>query len=156
MASTLCKLALCAMAVLALNASPSHSLRILGILPLQSKSHFAICERLMRGLAERGHQVDVYSHFPQKKPRPNYTDYSLQGTVPSLTNNMSYDFMHTFAETVSIPALLKLGGEPLCDLLNLPMFQKLIREPPNNPPYDIVIVEVRYIETSFDCVRING
>lgn len=41
--------------------------RILGIFPLNGRSHMMMFEQLMKGLAKRGHQVDVVSTFPQKK-----------------------------------------------------------------------------------------
>jgi len=40
-------------------------------------------EELMKGLAKRGHQVDVVTHFPQKNPIPNYTEYQLGGEIVS-------------------------------------------------------------------------
>lgn len=46
--------------------------RILGLFPIQGKSHIIMFERLMKELAERGHEVDVLSHFPQKKPIPRW------------------------------------------------------------------------------------
>lgn len=44
--------------------------RILGVFPLPQKSHFIMYEKLMKGLAEKGHTVDVVSHFPQKEIKP--------------------------------------------------------------------------------------
>ncbi|XP_014220312.2 UDP-glucuronosyltransferase 1-3-like [Trichogramma pretiosum] len=131
-----------AVLLLAATLSTSHGLRILGIFPLQGKSHFVMCEALMRGLAAKGHQVDVYSHFPLKKPIPNYKDYSLAGTLPALANNMTYDYMNSFGGVISIPVLMNLIGNPVCELLNLPIFQNLIKNPPNDPPYDLVIIEM--------------
>ena len=64
-------------------------LRILALLPFDSKSHSIIQLTIMKELAAKGHQVDVYSHYPMKKPIPNYTDFSLAGTMPTLTNNLT-------------------------------------------------------------------
>ncbi|CAB0035861.1 unnamed protein product [Trichogramma brassicae] len=116
-----------------------NSLRILGIFPLQGKSHFVMSEALMKGLSAKGHQVDVYGHFPLKKPIPNYTDYSLAGTLPAFANNMTYEFMESFSKRISMKQMLEIVGEPICDLLNLPIFQKLLKDPPK---YDLVIVEI--------------
>lgn len=44
--------------------------KILGLFPLNSKSHFVMFERLMKALAEKGHEVDVLSHFPLKNTIP--------------------------------------------------------------------------------------
>lgn len=46
--------------------------KILGLFPLQSKSHFVMFEPYLKALAKRGHEVDVVSHFPLKKPVPGY------------------------------------------------------------------------------------
>lgn len=51
----------------------TYGAQILAIFPLCVTSHFAMFERLMKGLAERGHEVDVVSHFPQKRAIPRYT-----------------------------------------------------------------------------------
>jgi glucuronosyltransferase len=48
--------------------------KILGLFPLPSKSHFAVSSALIKELANRGHQVTVYSPFPEKSPIPNYTN----------------------------------------------------------------------------------
>lgn len=48
------------------------SYNILAIFPLHSKSHFVMFERLLIELTDRGHEVDVVSHFPQNKPIPRY------------------------------------------------------------------------------------
>lgn len=53
-----------------LGAQEAQNYKILAILPLNSRSHFVMFERLLKGLAEKGHEVDVVSHFPQKKPIP--------------------------------------------------------------------------------------
>ncbi|XP_058810722.1 UDP-glycosyltransferase UGT5-like [Phymastichus coffea] len=116
-------------------------LRILGLFPLHGKSHFVMCERLMKGLAEKGHQIDVYSHFPQKKPVPNYNDFSLDGTLPKIVNNMSYDVFKQF-QTVNMEIMMKEIANPVCDLLDIPIFQKLIQDLKTNQPYDVVIIEV--------------
>lgn len=117
-------------------------LRILGIFPINSRSHYAMCERLMKGLAAKGHQVDVYNHFPLKKSVPNFKDFSLAGSLPDLMNNMSYETISTI-QKVNI-RVMRMFGVDLCKQMDLPVFQKLLKNPPEDPPYDLVIVEVRY------------
>lgn len=103
----------------------------------------------MKALAERGHQVDVYSHFPLKNPVSNYTDFSLAGSLPILANNISYEtFIHGI-RTVSMSQLLDFGGPPTCDILNLPIFQNLVNNPPKDPAYDLVVTEVKKIYLIF-------
>lgn len=121
--------------------SATEALRILAVFPLHGKSHFTMCERLAKGLAEKGHQIDVYSHFPLKKPIKNYKDFSLAGSLPQILNNMSYEFIMAF-QSVNMQGMQENVGRPVCDLLKLPVFQQLIKNPPRDPPYDVVIVEV--------------
>lgn len=117
------------------------SYRILGLFPLNGKSHWNMQEVLMKELARRGHQVDVVSHFPLKKPIPNYKDISLKGSVPEVTNNMTATQALSFS-TPSMAALVQMVGSNTCTLFNHPKIQELIKNPPKDPPYDIVILEV--------------
>lgn len=134
-----------------LTAIPANGYRIFGIFPINVHSHFVMFERLMKGLAERGHQVDVVSHFPLKKPFPNYNDaVSLAGTMPDVTNNMTLDMLKAFDQSGSNTYhIASVFGTKLCDFMDLPKFKKLIKNPPKNPPYDLVIAEVSSID--FNC-----
>ncbi|XP_014204423.2 UDP-glucuronosyltransferase 2B18 [Copidosoma floridanum] len=120
----------------------AHGLRILGLFPYHSKSHFIMCEQVMKGLAAKGHQVDVYSHFPLTKPVSNYTDFSLKGTLQTGVNNVNYNNVVS-NETPLRYLVNKLMNDIklMCQLLDHPYFQKLIKNPPRNPPYDLIILE---------------
>lgn len=50
-------------------------LKVLGVLPFISKSHFALGHGIVTSLHDVGHQVTIISPFPSKKPIANYTDY---------------------------------------------------------------------------------
>lgn len=50
----------------------AHSANILSIFPFPGKSHYVMFERLLRGLAEKGHDVDVVTHFPAKDAPKGY------------------------------------------------------------------------------------
>ncbi|XP_058794059.1 UDP-glucosyltransferase 2-like [Phymastichus coffea] len=131
------------LAILCFAARIGDGFRILCVFPLTGKSHFIMGESLMRGLAERGHQVDVYSHFPLKKPPPNYRDYSLAGTLPLMVNNLTYQFLSTImVQGHSMSRMMSTSGDNICEMLKLPIFQRLIKNPPKNPPYDLVITEL--------------
>lgn len=122
----------------------SEAYRILGVFTFNGKSHFVMYEALMKELAARGHQVDVIGHHPLKKPLQNYTDIiDLSGTTPSMVNNMTLEFGMTALKEDSIvmEIVTRFGGE-LCDLMDQPQFRKFIKNPPNDPPYDLVIVAV--------------
>lgn len=100
-----------------------------------------MCEKLMKGLAEKGHQIDVYSHFPQKKAIPNYNDFSLDGSLPRAVNNMSYEAFKQF-ENVNLEIMMNQLANPVCELHDLPIFQKLFEDLKKKQPYDVVIIEV--------------
>lgn len=71
-----------------LNLSPTiNGLRVLGIFPHPGVSHFQFFQPIMRGLAEKGHNVTVISHFPEKNPPSNYKDLRLSG-LDLLTNTV--------------------------------------------------------------------
>ncbi|XP_046736269.1 UDP-glycosyltransferase UGT5-like [Diprion similis] len=124
-------------------ASPHQAYRILAVFPFNSVSHFAMSGRIAEELASHGHQVDVISHYPLKEPRPNYNDVvSLAGTMPFLKNNMTYKFgTEELAEDTLIHSIATKFGGDLCDLMDLPKFKQLIKNPPQDPPYDAVIIE---------------
>lgn len=99
-------------------------------------------EEVMKALADAGHQVDVYSHFPLKKPYPNYTDISIAAPESTQANDgVTYDFIHSFTKAAST-VLIEFAGNKECYSLGLPQFQEVIKNPPNDPPYDLVITEV--------------
>ncbi|KAG7207212.1 hypothetical protein KM043_008890 [Ampulex compressa] len=119
----------------------THGYRILGIFPLQGKSHWVMMEQLMIKLAKNGHQVDVLTHFPQKKPIPNYRDISLAGTMHQVMNNVTATDIKGFG-SMSMKNLATMAGTNICELLSTPKIQDLIKNPPKDPPYDVVIIEL--------------
>jgi glucuronosyltransferase len=117
--------------------------RILGVFPLHGKSHWIMQEALMKNLAKRGHQVDVVTHFPLEEPIPNYTDISLKGSLPQVMNNVTALEIKNFSNpTLTISHLVEMAGNTVCNLMSHPKIQELIKNPPQDPPYDIVIIEL--------------
>ncbi|XP_015605149.1 UDP-glucuronosyltransferase 2B30-like [Cephus cinctus] len=115
--------------------------RILGLFPLHGKSHFIMCNYLMKTLAARGHQVDVVSHFPLEKPVANYTDINISGSLPQIVNNLPFDVIQQFS-SIDLTYLTNIAGLDICRLMDHPEIQKIIRNPPQDPPYDLVIHEM--------------
>lgn len=118
--------------------------RILGVFPFNAKSHNIVFEALMKGLAKRGHRVDVISHFPLKQPVKNYNDIiNLDGSMETLMNNYTIEFVSQFTNLLSdVVYVAKEYGNRLCHFMGFEEMQKLIKNPPNDPPYDLVITEV--------------
>ena len=99
-----------------------------------------MAERLMTSLAERGHEVDVVTHFPLKKPPPNYNQISLDGTLPVVVNNMNASNVTTFGN-LNVKMLMEVAGTRICELMSHKQFQDILKKPKE---YDLIIVEVFY------------
>jgi len=120
--------------------SVCHGYRLLGLFPFQGKSHFVMFEQLMKGLAKKGHQIDMVSKFPLKKPYPNYTDIVKLPITMHLVNNMSFEVMQQLVSVNPTYTVATLAGNELCELLGNPEIKELSQ--PKNPPYDAVLIEV--------------
>lgn len=98
-------------------------------------------ERLMVALAERGHQVDVVTHFPMKSPLPNYNQISLAGSLEAVMNNMGVE-MAKQLNNMNFDMMFDKIGLKICNLLAHENVQRFIKNPPNDPPYDLFITEI--------------
>lgn len=117
----------------------SVSLNILGIFPVPGKSHYTVGEEILKSLAEKGHKIDVITHFPQKIKIPNYTDISIAGSTPLSVNNMSFE-QSQMNNAASLKYILSFLGEKSCDLLELSQFKNILDKPKKS--YDVIVVEV--------------
>ncbi|XP_025153230.1 UDP-glucuronosyltransferase 2A3 isoform X2 [Harpegnathos saltator] len=99
-------------------------------------------EALMKGIASKGHQVDVISTYPLKKPYPNYNDIVKLRPSMQLVNNMTFEMMHQIISVNIAHAVATLGGNDVCNHLSKPEILNLIRNPPKDPPYDAVLIEL--------------
>ena len=115
--------------------------RIFAIFPMNGRSHFSIFEQIVKGLAEKGHQVDVISGFPLKEPFPNYTDIVK---LPKTNLEMDFPFELFSSRALGIQSLHWACRE-LCHILANPEVAKIIKNPPNDPPYDLVLTHVTYL-----------
>lgn len=88
---------------------PTESLKILGLFPHPGLSHFHFFHPIMRGLAEKGHDVTVISHFPDKNAPQNYKDISLPKT-------------NTLANTVDLTVGPKSDTKSFAISLNVKIF----------------------------------
>ncbi|KAG7207214.1 hypothetical protein KM043_008892 [Ampulex compressa] len=127
---------------LALCIVGSEGYRILGVFPFHGKSHFIMFEQLMKGLARKGHAVDVISPFPLKKSYANYTDLIALPPPRQFVNNLTYMEMQKIISVLPVHAVATLAGNDLCKFLGHPEVQNLIRHPPQDPPYDLMIMEI--------------
>lgn len=60
---------------------------ILGVFPMPAKSHMTVHSALMKELARRGHNVTVFSPFPEKFPIQNFTDIEFKLSYHEMLHN---------------------------------------------------------------------
>ncbi|XP_051159342.1 UDP-glucosyltransferase 2-like [Leptopilina boulardi] len=122
--------------------SNSDAYRILVISPLNSKSHTNMLESVAKALALKGHQVDAISHFELKKPPKNYTTIiNLDGSLKKMVNTWTMEMVEQFRDNDLVQTITEEFGNNFCELMALEKMQKFIKNPPNDPPYDLVITE---------------
>jgi glucuronosyltransferase len=97
-------------------------------------------EALLKGLAARGHQVYVVGHFPQKKPIPNYTDISVEGSCPGVFNSFSVQSALEFGQYYNLLMFFFRTANDICKtVLEHPKVQELIS---SNNKFDLIITEI--------------
>jgi glucuronosyltransferase len=118
----------------------SEAARILGVFPLNSRSHFIMFEALLKGLAARGHQVYVVGHWPQKKPILNYTDISVQGSLPGFINDFTIEFAQELGQDAKLLDFMWNTNLDVCRfVLEHPKVQRLIN---GDEKFDLIITEI--------------
>jgi glucuronosyltransferase len=113
--------------------------KILCLFPHVAKSHFMMAEALLKGLAARGHQVTMISHFPQKTPIPNYRDISLVGSMPEFVSQIPMDAIATGYVHTTISFLAYMGYVNCENTMEFPAMKKFIAQ---NEKFDLIITEV--------------
>lgn len=93
----------------------------------------------MKGLAARGHEVVVISHFPQKTQIPNYTDISLVGSMPNFVSTVPLDVIATDSVYTIVTLLAELAVTGCEKTLSHPPVLKLIN---SKETFDLVITEL--------------
>ena len=116
--------------------------RILGVFPFAAKSHNIYFEALMKGLAKRGHQVDVISHYNIKNPPENYKiildlSNTKEQEVFEMPITKAFDFQKN-----AITRLAKKFGNDLCELMGLEEMQRIFKNASKEQNYDLVVTEV--------------
>lgn len=130
--------------------SEANTYRILGIFPVAFRSHNIFFQALMKVLAKSGHQVDVISHYEFPKPVQNLTTIINLSEVdfpfpPNVFENIE-DCWLIFQDAIRF--LSEDYGTEMCKLMDHPKIKEIIMNPPNNPPYDAVIIEVFFLKFS--------
>lgn len=125
--------------------SVSNAYRILCVFPMMTKSHFIVLESVAKILAKRGHQVDVVSHFPRKNPIENYNDIvSFEGLMQTIVNNLTIQTASQLTGSI-VSVMIENYGNRICDFMGDEKFQRLLKNPPSDPPYDLVLTQVQIL-----------
>lgn len=129
-----------ALLLVASSSQLGDSYKILGVFPYPGKSHFYIFEAIMKGLADKGHDVTVISMNPQKSPYPNYRDVELTNDETGSTDLIKMDELPA-GRLIQYGAPLMLHSFAMdnCNM-HLPSKQlKTFLE--ENQQYDVAIIE---------------
>ncbi|RZC41856.1 UDPGT and/or Glyco tran 28 C domain containing protein [Asbolus verrucosus] len=129
--------------VLFISSSNVQGAKILGIFPVAAPSHYILGNSLMRGLAERGHDVTIISPFVEKNPPKNgtYKDIVLTGFVEehkSLVKKMNMFDMENKNFLFLAPFIIKIMLDSTEKVLSHPNVQNFIN---SDETFDVVIVE---------------
>lgn len=113
------------------------ALNILGIFPYHGTSNFLVFQVYLRELANRGHNVTVISHFPDKNPPANYHDISLAGTIEILKDDVPVE--NSYRSIIEIALILALTGKENCEIMvKNKNVQDLVH---SKAKFDLVVVE---------------
>ncbi|XP_051169162.1 UDP-glucosyltransferase 2-like isoform X2 [Leptopilina boulardi] len=125
-----------------INSNVNGLYRILIISPFNMKSHNAMLETVGKALALNGHKVDIISHFELKNSIKNYTTIiNLDGTMPQLVNSLTMKMIDYLRKLNIVSGLIEKFGSNYCELMSSEKIKKFIKNPPTDPPYDLVITQ---------------
>lgn len=118
----------------------SQGLKILGLFPHPSISHVAVFYPLIKGLAEKGHDVTFVSYFEFPDKIPTLKQKKIQTQESDLRGSIDLSFFNGYRfEKYLNPILLGWLGIKTCHgALSSPVFQELLK---SEESYDIVILE---------------
>lgn len=68
----------------------THAFKILGVFPTAATSHFSIGSSLMKGLAEKGHDVTLIAAYKEQSHIPNYKTVLVTRAIPFMDGKITY------------------------------------------------------------------
>ncbi|XP_023025419.2 UDP-glucosyltransferase 2 [Leptinotarsa decemlineata] len=116
-----------------------HGARILGVFPYCVHSHFSLGFRLMKELADKGHEVTFINSFPQKVPIRNLRDISVEEMKKPVAGYIAkLRAFGQFSPWKQLEFMLSLGRTYTEVVLKNENVQNLLN---SNETFDLVIVE---------------
>ncbi|XP_050538590.1 UDP-glucosyltransferase 2-like [Daktulosphaira vitifoliae] len=114
--------------------------RILAIETIAGKSHWNFMRSILRTLSERGHQVTVFTPFPDGN-RPNYTEIDLSFEVPIKVGMNVQDMLQIFSTSTGfLPVLLNMTRYT-CEIIYQNVYMEEILNESHKFNFDLVITE---------------
>jgi len=126
---------------------PVESARILAVETIAGRSHWNYVSSILRVLSNNGHQVTVFTPFPEGE-RANYTEVDT-----SIDHGREFvgmklvDTMDLWAHPISMVQFIKNQRTFMCDKMYKNVQLNKIMENNENSNFDMVIIEI----VGFDC-----
>jgi glucuronosyltransferase len=118
----------------------ARSYKILGLFPHPASSHVNVFYPLMKGLAEKGHQVTFVSHYTFEDAPSTLKQLVLDKSDSDLVNAVDMSFLkgYRYEQYINNGILAYLGVQTCHRALSSPVFQQLIN---SNEEFDLVAME---------------
>lgn len=128
--------------VLTVLAVLSESANILSFTTLPAYSHYVIVDPIIKGLAERGHNITAVTYFPQKTQIKNIHDIDVSHSQPLVSGKITMDYVlkNWGKITGMIDFIIGLSYQNCEAVLKDKAVQELIKNDGNK--FDLVINEV--------------
>ncbi|XP_030764393.1 UDP-glucuronosyltransferase 2C1-like isoform X3 [Sitophilus oryzae] len=124
--------------------SYGESARILGVFPISSGSHYILDYKLMKGLADAGHDVTMITPYSQEKPpktKGNYSEIILEGFRERISEqHKSMDLFDMGKQNMLrvMSTMISMFGTNMNNTLHDPKVRALLN---SNEKFDAVIIE---------------
>ncbi|XP_045481092.1 UDP-glycosyltransferase UGT5-like isoform X4 [Harmonia axyridis] len=120
----------------------SECMNILGIFPINIRSHVRVFQSLMTELAVKGHDVTVVSHYPLEKPIERYKHVSLRGVCPLFVETVDVENLYNYnrIDMYVAPTELSQWGQGICE--STYFSERLSEVWDTNRTYDLMVVEM--------------
>jgi glucuronosyltransferase len=118
----------------------ARSYKILGLFPHPASSHVNVFYPLMKGLAEKGHQVTFVSHYTFEDAPSTLKQLVLDKSDSDLVNAVDMSFLkgYRYEQYINNGILAYLGVQTCHRALSSPVFQQLLN---SNEEFDLVAIE---------------
>ncbi|XP_022164366.1 UDP-glucuronosyltransferase 2B2-like [Myzus persicae] len=134
--------------------APIEGARILAVETVGGKSHWNIMSGILRALVDNGHNVTVFTPFPEGN-RENYTEVSTSTDAITILGDDLDDLMDKFGDPLKTINQVSLISRDMCDAVyeNSKMIEVLANK---RSDFDIVIIEPVFSEcVTYVAVKLN-